>query len=254
MKQFLSALLVLAIGFPQMAHSQENDEQLTRLILQKDSAFWRAYNECDVPAMQKFVTTDLEFYHDKGGITLGDSLFAATFRNNICKYRDSFSLRREEVTRTVHVYPMHSNGKIYGALISGEHLFYIKNKGQEEHAEGLAKFTQLWVVNNGEWKMSRVLSYDHGPAPYKNKRTVIAILPAVLKKYVGTYNGSQTKDAKVSAGKDMLNLVIGGNSYALYPSADNMFFSKDRDLTFEFVGNKITVREKGVVVEELVKL
>lgn len=253
MKYFFLAFFGLLCA-THSAFSQENDEQLTNLILQKDSAFWRAYNTCDVATMQKFVTHDLEFYHDKGGITLGDSAFAASFKNNVCAFRDSFSLRREEVTETVHVYPMHKNGKIYGALISGDHLFYIKNKGQEEHAEGLAKFTQLWVMENGEWKMSRVLSYNHGPAPYTNKRTTVAVSSTVLKKYVGTYNGSQTKDAKVTTGKDMLNLVIGGNTYLLYPSSENMFFAKDRDLTFEFTGNKITVREKGNVVEELVKL
>lgn len=254
MKQFLSVLLVFGMVFPQMAHSQENDEQLTKLILQKDSAFWLAYNACDVPTMQKSVTTDLEFYHDKGGITLGDSLFAATFTNNICKYRDSFSLRREEVTGTVQVYPMHNNGKIYGALISGEHLFYIKNKGHDEHAEGLAKFSQLWVLKDGEWKMSRVLSYDHGPAPFVNKRIAVTVPASVLKKYVGTYDGTNTKQAKVTVRDNLLNMVIGGNTYVMYPSAENIFFSKDRDLTFEFSGNKMIVREKGSVVEELKKL
>jgi hypothetical protein len=58
----------------------------------------------------------------------------------------------------------------YGAILTGEHVFYILEKGKSERLDGLAKFTHVWRFKDNEWKMHRVLSYDHGPAPYINKR------------------------------------------------------------------------------------
>ena len=40
-------------------------------ILERDRLFWKAYNACDVKTMGEFFTEDVEFYHDKGGPTLG---------------------------------------------------------------------------------------------------------------------------------------------------------------------------------------
>jgi hypothetical protein len=59
---------------------------------------------------------------------------------------------------------MHANGKLYGAVISGEHLFYNTTKGGPEALAGRARFTHMLLLKDGAWKMSRVLSYDHGPA------------------------------------------------------------------------------------------
>ena len=53
---------------------------------------------------------------------------------------------------------------VYGAILSGEHVFYVRQKGKPEVLDGRAKFTHLWLLKDGVWKMSRVLSYDHGPA------------------------------------------------------------------------------------------
>ncbi|WP_157717331.1 hypothetical protein [Christiangramia echinicola] len=47
-----------------------------------------------------------------------------------------------------------------GAVLSGEHLFYIQEENSER-LDGQAKFNHLWLLKEGEWKMHRVLSYDH---------------------------------------------------------------------------------------------
>jgi len=51
-------------------------------------------------------------------------------------------------------------------------------------------------------------------------------------------------------------LVLGGDKkFVLHPESESVFFTVDRDLTFEFVKtganvSKIVVREHGAVVEE----
>src|SRR5215216_3298377 len=78
MKYFLS-LLFLTISL--FAFSQ-TDEQVKRLIFQKDSLFWIAYNKCDVESMASVLTDDVEFYHDKGGPSFGRDTLMAVIKKN----------------------------------------------------------------------------------------------------------------------------------------------------------------------------
>jgi len=103
MKYILLPLFILLSSFSFC----QTDEQVKQLIFQKDSLFWVAYNNCDVDGMGSVLTDDVEFYHDKGGPSIG----------------------------------------------------------KKEFLDGLARFAQLWIVKDGQWKMSRILSYDHGEAP-----------------------------------------------------------------------------------------
>ena len=64
---------------------------------------------------------------------------------------------------------MYKSGVVYGALIAGEHVFYIGGTGKKEYMDAHARFSDLWIVKDGEWKLSRVSSYDHKPV----KKTVI---------------------------------------------------------------------------------
>jgi hypothetical protein len=154
-------LLFVCCAKPVMA--QNSQQELEALIRQKDKAFWDAYNRCDVAAMMKHFTTDVEFYHDKGGETKGLVPFTENTSKGLCG-NEALRLRREEVAGSVEIFPMAKNGAIYGAIISGSHFFYVNEKGKAEYRDGLAKFTHLWLLEQGEWKMSRILSYDHGPA------------------------------------------------------------------------------------------
>lgn len=139
------------------------NKKLTATILQLDSMFWKTYNECEPKKGGQFLSNDLKFYHDKGGITEGKETLIASLQKNICG-NPNRKIRRESVDGTIKVYPLRNAGTIYGAIISGEHYFYVKAGEQSEKREGLAKFTHLWLLSNNKWEMSYILSYDHGPA------------------------------------------------------------------------------------------
>jgi ketosteroid isomerase-like protein len=156
-------MLVLALGAALHVAAAENAPDVSAAVLQRDAAFWKAYNACDVPAMAEFFTEDVEFYHDRGGATLGHPAFVAALREGLCGNPDS-RLRREAVDGTVHVFPLKKNDVVYGAILSGEHVFYVRQKDKPEFLDGRAKFTHLWMLKDGVWRMSRILSFDHGPA------------------------------------------------------------------------------------------
>lgn len=204
--------------------------------------------------MQAFFTDDVEFYHDKGGPTLGIADLTTSF-HNMCDSRKVTNIRREAVKDSVRVFPLKNSNVIYGAVISGQHYFYTQEKGHPERLDGLAKFTHLWLRKDGIWKMSRILSYDHGPAPYVNKRTAIKLAGQYLRRYAGEYVGPHAK-VVIRSDKGSLLMLSGDQRMILFPQSKTSFFAKERDLTFEFVTDshgkvtKMLVRENGELVEE----
>lgn len=156
-------LMVSVLAFSEKVSAQTEEEKLARVILQKDSLFWHTYNNCDTTNYNWFFGEDLEFYHDKGGITLGVQALALSLKKNLCS-NSHFRLRREAVKGSLQVFPLQGSGEIYGAILSGEHVFYILETGKPARLDGRAKFTHLWLLKDGVWKMTRILSYAHGPA------------------------------------------------------------------------------------------
>lgn len=156
MKKLFILLLIAAAG---TAYAQEpTTSQLYKDVVALDKAIFDAYNKCDTDAIKIYFSEDVEFYHDKGGVTLGSEALAAATKNNLCS-KPGWKIRREVIPTTIKVYPMDN----YGAIITGEHLFYITENGKER-LEGRALFTHLCRLKDGKWQVTRVLSYSHGPA------------------------------------------------------------------------------------------
>ena len=228
--------------------SQSNND-ITQLILHKDSAFWKAYNACDTTGMRQFIADDIEFYHDKGGAQFGIEQMMGITRKNLCSNYSDFHLRREAVAGTVQVFPMKNSDTIYGAVISGQHYFYINQKGKKEFRDGLARFTHLWLLKDGVWKMARVLSFDHRPAPHENTRKEVSVDTKILDRLGGSYKGKDPQPLVITRKYSLLQLTVGNNTFMLHPSSPTTFFSMDRDLEFEFINDELIVREHGNEVE-----
>ncbi|NIG53406.1 nuclear transport factor 2 family protein [Chitinophaga sp. Cy-1792] len=159
-------VLMLLTSFINITPSsaQQITPRITGVILQLDSAFWKSYNSCDIVKFQGFFSDDVEFYHDKGGPLFGLPALVNSVKENLCKDRNNFQLRREAIPETMKVYPLEKNHEIYGAVLTGEHKFYITEPGKPEYLTGIAKFTHVWILKDGVWKMTRVISYDHNAA------------------------------------------------------------------------------------------
>jgi hypothetical protein len=203
--------------------------------------------------MRSFFTDDIEFYHDKGGVINGLDSFLMVSKRNLCS-NENFRLRREAVTGSVKAFPMEDDGKLYGAILSGQHVFYIIENRKEPHLDGLARFNHLWLKTENGWKMSRVLSYDHGPAPYVNHKKEIVLSEKALKRYDGKYKAPHSGICEIKHADVSLLLTISDKTFKLFPETKTQFFSKDRDLTFEFKDDKMIVREQGKIVEEAIRI
>jgi hypothetical protein len=140
----LSALIVLRL--------YAQSDPLFKTVQDLDSKLFDAYNHCDLATLGQMVSADLEFYHDKTGLSVGKDPFIAAIKQNICG-----KVERSLVPGSLEVYPL--NG--YGAVEIGVHRF--SHPGHPEDGAGEAKFVTLWQNKNGSWKVTRAISYDHEP-------------------------------------------------------------------------------------------
>jgi hypothetical protein len=126
-------------------------QKLYEEIANADRILFDAFNKRDLDKVKSSFTNDLEFYHDKDGLD--------SYEQTIAKIKKLFEqnngLKRELVKGSLEVYPI----KDYGAIAVGIHVFSHFENGEEER--GTFKFVNIWRKDNGAWKVSRVISYDH---------------------------------------------------------------------------------------------
>jgi len=127
-------------------------DSLYQTIKFMDSVFFDAFNRCDVEKSRSMFTEDLEFYHDKGGLTN----FSQNLKSILSRCSGTTRIRRELDKESLEVYPIRD----YGAIEIGRHRFF-SNDGTGEKPEGVFRFVHIWRFENGKWKIARVISYDH---------------------------------------------------------------------------------------------
>ena len=224
-------------------------------ILQQDSLFWRAYNDYDLAAFAGYLAEDLEFYHDKGGLTRTRDSLVAAFGRRLCA-TGSNQVERRVVEGSVALYPISD----YGAYLRGTHTFHTMVDGKEVGGVEEAQFAHLWTREDGRWVMSRVVSYDHHPQGSPTATEVIQVDEVILATYTGAYEAPQTGKVTVSMQDGRLQLQSGDMKFLLMPISTTTFGVADRPLTFEFVPGKdehahsIKVYENGTLVEEAIRM
>jgi hypothetical protein len=159
---FKAPLFLLIILFVAPASSQvPKDSELFEALKKNDSLLFDAgFNNCEISAFEHLISYDLEFYHDQGGLTTNKEDFLNNVRNNICSSPDKKPIRKLDPV-SLQVFPLYSNGKLYGALQKGRHNFFIKEPGKELYQTSTALFTHVWLLEDEKWILKRVLSYDH---------------------------------------------------------------------------------------------
>ena len=132
-------------------YSSRPKDSLYDRIARLDSLLFDAYNNHDLEKIRTFFTKDLEFYHDRGGLT--------DYEQNMRSFREIFEknsgIRRELAPGSQEVYPVNH----FGAMEIGAHKFCHLENGKQDC--GTFKFAMIWKMTEEGWKISRVISYGH---------------------------------------------------------------------------------------------
>ena len=117
-------------------------------IARMDSILFEAYNTCKPEVFESLISDDIEFYHDRGGLTTSKSDLVKALKNNICG-----KVTRELLSGSIEVYPIPN----YGAVQMGAHRFF-NNQEKDQGPSRFSKFVHTWHRENGQWKLARVIS------------------------------------------------------------------------------------------------
>lgn len=126
-------------------HSQIDD--LYQTVVKLDSAFFRAYNNCDLTTQEHFYSDSIEFFHDKTGLETSKQKILEDTKKYICG-----KVTRELVKGSVEISPLPG----YGAVELGEHMFH--NNQEKNDKPHVSKFLIIWRHNNGKWTITKVIS------------------------------------------------------------------------------------------------
>ena len=123
------------------------NKELYKTIVELDNKFFKAYNTCDLKTQESMISNNIEFFHDKGGLSTSKKEIMEAMKNNICG-----KVTRELVAGSIEVYPI----KDYGAVQIGFHKFY--NNQEPDAISKKNKFITIWKNENGNWIMARIIS------------------------------------------------------------------------------------------------
>lgn len=123
-------------------------KELHDTIVYMDSILFDAYNTCKLDQFEALISEDIEFYHDRGGLTTSKMDLVQSMKNNICG-----KVTRELLKGSIEVYRIPG----YGAVQMGAHRFY-NNQEKEQGPSRFSRFVHTWHKENGQWKLARVIS------------------------------------------------------------------------------------------------
>ena len=156
MKKPVIFLCLLVLLLSSMAGSAQGSQlkptdSLYMEIAKLDSIFFDAFNRRDIETFKNLFSEDLEFYHDKGGLT--DLDYTINSMKEVAKRNEG--LRRDLVKGSMEGYPIPG----YGAMQMGAHTFCHTENGRLDC--GTFKFAHVWKKTEKGWKITRVISYGH---------------------------------------------------------------------------------------------
>ncbi|WP_298904071.1 DUF4440 domain-containing protein [uncultured Psychroserpens sp.] len=262
MIQLLYKLIILTITFYGMTmvlkpEVTKHNEIYNTLKVKDSLLFERSFNKCETQYLEELIAEDFEFYHDIGGVETSKEGFIKSMKNGICNPDNTTKSRRELVDGSLEVFVLKNKGVVYGALQKGEHKFFETTNGKEV-AGSIAKFSHLWILEDGEWRLKRVMSYDHKMQDQPELKYT-KVSEALLDSYIGQYEAKTSGTVVISRTEKGLHINAGGLNTEIYAKTPSLFVHKKSTLTFEFITNakgkvnKFIVRENDNIVEEAIK-
>ncbi len=166
---FIYLLITSSSTFSQLPKTSD----LYKTILSNDSLLFNiGFNTCDIIQFEKLLSDKFEFFHDKDGFS-DKQRFLNSLKNGLCNSPTTYQSRRELITESTEIFPLYKNNILYGAIQTGNHRFYETNAGEQQKYASSAKFSHVWNLENGSWKLIKGLSYDHQDKDVSNYQSAI---------------------------------------------------------------------------------
>jgi ketosteroid isomerase-like protein len=151
---FLIHVVVLSLINSATAQENKATQKTTDLFKEieyMDSVIFEAFNMRNMEKFKALFTEDLEWFQDNDGI----KSYKKVFEDFESIFKKEYKLTRQLVQGSLEVHPI----KDYGAIEIGAHQFHHIENGKE--VVGTFKFVMIWRKKDGQWKISRVISYGH---------------------------------------------------------------------------------------------
>jgi ketosteroid isomerase-like protein len=159
----LPIALLIALTQSTFTLAQVSTVDSTRVrneLLQFSKVYFEAYNTCDVNKTLSLLSDDFEFYHDLVGYVVGKEAMRKMIEPICIKY--NYDWIKARVIGNQNTFVLSENGKVYGAIMTGELLFYVIDKQSgKEVKESTSSFIWLLRYRENSWLISRDLSYNH---------------------------------------------------------------------------------------------
>ena len=251
------SLVILGVLTSVNAQNNDYDAVYKKLKANDSLLFDRSFNNCETQYLNRLIAEDFEFYHDISGQQNSKADFIKGMNSGICNPKNETKSRRQLVKGSLEVFLLKDNGKVYGALQNGVHKFFETTNGTETPGS-TAKFSHLWVQENENWVLKRVISYDH-KMKIPSISDTIEISSKILDSYIGQYKADQTGIVTITRAEKGLHIKAGKMDADIYATTNTVFSHPQAPLTFEFVLDskgsvtKFLVKENGTIVEEAIK-
>lgn len=251
MKNYFKFLLALTFFIASFSFTFAQDTgALYNEIRKMDSLYFSAQNQCDLEKYAFYLSEDFEFFHDIAGKTASkddERSDMAIFCGE--EQRSRQPLRRELIEGSLKVFPMNN----YGALEFCDHQFHLQINDGTEKLVSRSRMTAIWKLINKEWKLTRVISYDHLPL------AEVELAPEVLNQYVGNYVFSD-RIVKIEVEGKLLRVtdLVNGESVwskQLFPESESTFYLNFENVQYNFIKTgskveKLDIYEKGKLFEQ----
>jgi len=148
MKNSFLVLLVF-LSLPSLANEISLEDRMKSLDRELFTTFNNCKNPKELDKHTNYFSSDVEFYHDNGGVTWDRDTMISNTKKNVCG-----KFTRKLVAGSFKAYSI----KGFGAITEGVHIF-CQNKSKK--CEGKADFVMVWRNVDHKWQVTRVLSYGH---------------------------------------------------------------------------------------------
>ncbi|MDT0553776.1 hypothetical protein [Urechidicola vernalis] len=248
----IKGIALIAILLSNVINAQiSNDNDLFQVLKAKDSLFFEVgFNKCNLEVFQELLPEEFEFYHDKDGITESRAKFIRTLKKNICGTEKN-NIKRVLEKGSLEVFPLYNKGNLYGAIQTGRHSF----------GSTIARFTNLWILEQGKWMPTRMMSYDHkiNTAPIVSNVEFIKLSHKEMSIYLGNYEFSPDFTLSIIIIGDKIYGDAQGQKVEINYYGDHKFLDNNQAMKLNFIlndegivtGLKMIGRDREMVATDL---